>query len=285
MIGRFVKFDLNLLTSQKELGLRQLRAFSASIGGQGYIFHNYNLLVEHLESSDLPQVIVLDTGFNLENSKIMDLNKLGQLFVIDSDSGIQLPSYDSGIWQSEGYLKCDIKGFFKSQVVHVCMANLIDKSQRFMFERTLNWGYAAMSWEAHSGTLIADTGLKFMRQFNLVTTMRRYTEMFCHFAEVRLPQINFVPQQIRFLSDGIKLAAYASCPTDKSIHVRDIIEELKMHMFPIGAINQRKDVIEIGIFVTQDLGLDEGYCETLYFDQRASQHQVLIQDNELKKVS
>lgn len=273
MSERQNNFDLKLLTASKDVGLRRLRSYSASLGGGAQIFHSYDDLRRHLENlaldgcSQAKQHIVLhDHSVALSPAQVTDLHRRVRVFALDKPLATApvLPQQDAAVWRSEAYLRCSLEAFLDSPVIRLSMAHMCRADQPFKLAQLLRWGHAQATWQLSAGRgpeAVADAGLQFTRRLNLTGEGRRLTEMFSHFTAARLPSLNLTSQSVTFGSDGLLIVVSARCRAEDGMSVRAVCEELRIHDFPIAVVNQLgpSDFEIAGLFhqLTPDAGVAE----------------------------
>src|SRR5690606_8586380 len=103
-------FDLKLLTSSKEVGLRRLRSYSASLGGGAQIFGTFEDLRNVLEklghkTAEKPteSIVLYDDSVGLAKEQLKEIEKRARLFVLQSPRGVERPLPESGhaFWSAE----------------------------------------------------------------------------------------------------------------------------------------------------------------------------------------
>ena len=250
MSERQNNFDLKLLTASKDVGLRRLRSYSASLGGGAQIFHAYDDLRRHLENLDFggltnakQHIVLHDHSVSLSPAQLADLQSRVRVFALDKPLAVlpNLPKADAPVWQFEAYLRCSLEAFLDSPVIRLSMAQMCRGDQPFKLAQLLRWGHAQTTWQLSAGRgneAIADAGLQFTRRLNLTGEGRRLAEMFSHFAAARLPSLNLTSQSVTFGSDGLLIVVAARCRAEPDMSVRAVCEELRIHDFPIAVVNQ-----------------------------------------------
>jgi hypothetical protein len=246
MAGRANNFDLKLLTSSKEVGLRRLRSYAAALGGGASIFHSHDELRKSLEASaSEPQtaafnIVLHDSTLDLAAAEIGELQKRARVFILqrpDETDG-KLPPPKAPCWTSESYFRCTLAAFLESPVVRMSMAQMCKGGQPFRLEHLLRWGHAASTWNHEDKTSVADHGISFIHGLSLAGEGRRLTEMFSHFIQARLKGLQLSKQRVIFGSDGLLLTVIAHCRPEPGMDLRTVVEELKVHDFPIAVVNR-----------------------------------------------
>lgn len=254
MSERTHHFDLKLLTASKDVGLRRLRSYAASLGGGAQIFYSYEDLRLSLETCGQPaqhSIVVHDTSLVLTANELLTLATLSRLFQLHQPQhgdDLNVPAKGAPSWDLESYMRCSLTNFFDSAVVRMSMAQLCKTDGPFHLEQLLRWGYAAQTWDAanHSDS-VADASLAFIRSLNLAGDGRRLTEVATHFLQTRLRQLGLVPTGVTFGADGLTTIVIARCTKADKIDIAAIAKELRLHDFPVAIINQLpNDNIEIG---------------------------------------
>ncbi len=254
MAERLNNFDLKLLTASKEVGLRRLRSYSASLGGGAQIFNTYDDLRRNLETSFQGRrlnIVLHDNSVALGAREIGELARFARVFVLqrgDGSMGGGVPKAGSPCWSMESYMQCTLGAFLDSPVIRMSMAQMCKTDQPFHLEHLLRWGHAASTWSATDRkTSVADASLTFVRSLSLVGEARRLTEMFSHFLQASLPALRLKKESVTFGSDGLLFTTIARCRPEPGVALRDIAEELRIHSFPISVVNRLADgAIEIG---------------------------------------
>ncbi len=266
-------FDLKLLTASKDVGLRRLRSYSASLGGGAQIFHTHEDLRRHLEhlhqergACHHQSIVLHDHSVPLSPAQLAELATRARIFALDQPLGSapRLPQEDSTQWTLEAYLRCSLATFLDSPVVRLSMAHMCRAGRPFGLAQLLRWGHAQTTWQLSGGQgthAISDAGLQFTRQLNLTGEGRRLVEMFSHFASARLQSLGLTSDAVTFGSDGLLIVATARCHAASDLSVRSVCEELRVHDFPIAVVNRiNQHEYEIGGLFHQ-LALDAGTTE------------------------
>jgi len=243
-------FDLKLLTASKEVGLRRLRSYSASLGGGAQIFCTYDELRRHLNTevpNNVLSIVLHDHSIALSPTQLNALQQQARVFLLrrPDDQGFDLvPPATAPCWGVESFMQCSLTTFLDSPVVRMSMAQLCKTGAPFHMAQLLRWGHAAH--EAADQASIADASLAFVRSLNLTGEGRRLIEMFSHFLQVSLIKLKLEKKAVTFGSDGLLTMVVARCLVLPGMHVQAVAAELKMHDFPIGVINRLAgDAIEI----------------------------------------
>src|SRR5438128_2371177 len=94
MTDRTQTFDLKLLTSSKEVGLRRLRTYAAALGGGAQIFHTYEDLRRNLESTFTGRrknIVLHDGTVPLTSPQMLELQHFGRVFVLQPQGQVAKP--------------------------------------------------------------------------------------------------------------------------------------------------------------------------------------------------
>lgn len=246
MAARANNFDLKLLTSSKEVGLRRLRSYAAALGGGASIFHSYEELRKSLEASASDRqaatfnIVLSDSTLDLAPTEVEGLQKRARVFILQrpDETTDRLPPPQAPCWTSESYFRCTLAAFLESPVVRMSMAQMCKGGQPFRLEHLLRWGHAASTWNHEDKTSVADHGISFIHGLSLAGEGRRLTEMFSHFIQARLKGLQLSKQRVIFGSDGLLLTVIARCRPEPGMDLRAVVEELKVHDFPIAIVNR-----------------------------------------------
>jgi hypothetical protein len=282
------RFVIKLLSSTQEVGLRRLRSYAASIGGGALIYSDYNKIIYDLERAELPRshhIVVYDDSLPLSDTQMTRLKTHARIFHLSEPQSVAMlsPVEDEGCWSQESYLQCNIKTMIDSPVVRVCMAQLCHPTAPLYLQNLLRWGHAYLDWTPACGVDISRSGLDFTRKFNLAGEWRRLMEMFCHFVTTRCQALELPVESVRFASDGVLLAAVAKSGVLPKFHPRNLIDELRVHSFPIVAVNrQQSGEFEFAAFYTPFHPLSNG-SDTVVLSFAKNPEDV--QEEDLEKVS
>lgn len=244
MAERLNNFDLKLLTASKEVGLRRLRSYSASLGGGAQIFNSFEDVRRNLETSFQGRrlnIVLHDNTIPLGAGQLEELKRFARVFVLhkpDHENKVLVPKATAACWSMESYMQCSLGAFLDSPVIRMSMAQMCKTDQPFHLEHLLRWGHAASTWKVSDDKSVADASISFVRELNLGGEGRRLTEMFTHFIEARLDDLGLVKDAVTFGSDGLLITVIAHCQPAPNTSVRDLAEELRIHEFPISVINQ-----------------------------------------------
>jgi hypothetical protein len=246
MAGRANNFDLKLLTSSKEVGLRRLRSYAAALGGGASIFHSYEDLRKNLETSASERhpaafnIVLHDSTLDLAPAQIAELRRRARIFILQrpDEADGRLPPPKAACWTSESYFRCSLAVFLDSPVVRMSMAQMCKGGQPFRLEHLLRWGHAASTWNLEDKASVADHGISFIHGLSLAGEGRRLTEMFSHFIQARLKGLLLSKQRVVFGSDGLLLTVIAHCRPEPGMDLKAVVEELKVHDFPIAVVNR-----------------------------------------------
>jgi hypothetical protein len=244
MAERLNNFDLKLLTASKEVGLRRLRSYSASLGGGAQIFNTFDDVRRNLETCFQGRrlnIVLHDDTIPLTAAQLGELSKYARVFVLqkpDPQRHGLVPKATSPCWGMESYMQCSLGAFLDSPVIRMSMAQMCKTSQPFHLEHLLRWGHAASKWSAREKSSVADASQSFVRSLNLGGEGRRLTEMFSHFLQARLPDLGLRKDAVTFGSDGLLITVIAHCTPEPGMQIRDVAEELRIHDFPISVINR-----------------------------------------------
>ena len=243
MSERTNQFEMKLLTTSKEVGLRRLRSYAASLGGSASIFHSYDELYKHLSvcnTTELTsrQVVLHDHTIKLSAQQIAALQKLARVFVLQAAQREEaLPGPMDISWQTESYYQCSMHALLDSPVVRMTMAQMLSLERPFHIEHLLRWGHAASTWKESDAVTLGDHSLDFIRGLALTGEARRLVEMFNHFIQTRLDHLNLKKHQVVFGSDGLLMSISVHCDLPPRLDLRKIVDELRVHAFPIAAVN------------------------------------------------
>lgn len=244
MAERLNNFDLKLLTASKEVGLRRLRSYAASLGGGAQIFNSFEDVRRNLETcfeGRRLNIVIHDETIPLTTPQLNELQRFARVFVLQKPDPLKLtfvPKAAAPCWTMESYLQCSLGSFLDSPVIRMSMAQMCKTNKPFHLEHLLRWGHAASIWNASDKRSVADASVNFVRTLNLGGEGRRLTEMFSHFLQARLPALGLRKDAVTFGSDGLLITVIAHCQPVAATLIRDLAEELRIHDFPISVINQ-----------------------------------------------
>lgn len=265
MAKRANNYEIRLLTSSKEIGLRRLRSYTAALGCGAQIFHSFQDLQTALESAAVPRaraIILHDCSIQLTSNELATLAKLARVFVIDqpqNGAAVMLPGETSPYWKQEAYFRCTLNTFLDSPVIRMAMAQLCQPEAPFTIGNLLRWGTTEHVWQSFSDVSLSDAGLQFVRKLNLAGPCRRLTEMFTHFTHINLHSIGVEVENVRFSSDGIMTALIAKCRMQESVPVGYLASELRVHDFYAGVVNKTSETtLEIGALFHQNPLQEDG---------------------------
>lgn len=254
MADRSHHFDLKLLTASKDVGLRRLRSYAASLGGGAQIFHSFEDLRRHLEATagNRQQSVVLhDNTLPITAAETATLACLSRVFHLHQPQGLadqQMPLPSSPCWELESFMRCSLPMLLDSQVVRMSMANLVKAEGAFHLEHLLRWGHAAQCWTATAGESqderaksLADASMAFIRSLSLAGEARRLTEMASHFLQSRLRGLGLTPESATFGADGLTTTVITRCAADRSLRLSTVAEDLRVHDFPVAIVNRLED--------------------------------------------
>lgn len=237
---------IKLLSTSNEVGLRRLRSYAASIGGGALIYNDYNKLIYDLASTKdamtYRPIVIIDAAIPINEAQVSTIKTYGRVFFIRPPGPVTERSQDVNDLCSlgESYMDCSLTTFMESPVIRVCMAQLCHPTAPIYLENMLRWGHATTEWKASSSIDLSSAGLSFIRKFNLMGDWRRLMEMFCHFVAARSKALDLKVDSVRFASDGLLLAAVAICPESAQKDPGELINDLRMHSFPIVSVNRRE---------------------------------------------
>lgn len=265
MAKRANNFEIRLLTSSKDIGLRRLRSYTAALGSGAQIFHSVQDLQTAIESHNEPRVrsiILHDGSIHLTTLEITTLAKKSRIFILDQprvSNNVVLPAESSVFWKQEAYLRCSLQTFLESPVIRMSMAQLCQPGTPFSISNLLRWGATEHFWNAAENRSLSDTGLNFVRTLNLPGECRRITEMFTHFIHINLENLGITVDSVRFSSDGIMTALIAKCRLQQQVQISYLTSELRVHDFYAGVINKTgDDELEIGALFYQNPLQEDG---------------------------
>lgn len=246
MAERLNSFDLKLLTSSKEVGLRRLRSYSASLGAGAQIFNTFDDLRRNVESvftGHRLNIVLHDNTVPMNWAQMAELKRFARVFVLqkpDYKNRIEIPATTAPCWTAESYMQCSLAAFLESPVVRMSMAQMCKANQPFYLDQLLRWGHAASTWHAEPGQqkdALADASLAFVRGLNLTGEGRRLTEIFTHFIQARLSTMGLDKKSVTFGADGLLITVIARCAVQPDVEIRDLVQELRIHDFPISVVN------------------------------------------------
>ncbi len=259
MAERVYNFNLKLLTAAKDVGLRRVRSYAASLGGGAQIFGCFDDLQRHLEAQPMHRqdgIILHDPSVKLTPGQFQELNRLSRIFSLDdpTSGSKDLPGPEASCWQAESYLRCSLTTFLESAIVRLSMAQTCNTKRPFHLQELLRWGYAAESLpivgpeECPLPGALAEACLAFIKRLSLSGEARRMSEMFSHFIEARLGQLGLQRAGITFGCDGLLTTVIARCEvTSDDLVLPDVASDLHAHGFPIAIINRTAPkTLEIG---------------------------------------
>ena len=265
MAKRANNYEVRLLTSSKDIGLRRLRSYTAALGSGAQIFHSYQdlqLAIESSHSQRVRNIILHDSSVYLTSQEIMTLAKHARIFVIDqprANEPTSLPADTSVLWKQEAYFRCSLNTFLDSPVIRMAMAQLCQPQTSFSIGNLLRWGATEQYWRTSSPESLSDAGLNFVRKLNLAGECRRITEMFTHYTHVNLHNLGIEVESVRFSSDGILTALIARCKLKDNVAISYLASELRIHDFYAGVVNKISDKdIEIGALFHQNPLQEDG---------------------------
>lgn len=265
MAKRANNFEIRLLTSSKDIGLRKLRSYTAALGSGAQIFHSVQDLQTAIESHNEPRIrsIILNDGsVHLTSNELTTLAKKSRVFVIDQPkvgNNTDLPTDTSVIWKQEAYFRCSLTTFLESPVIRMSMAQLCQPTSEFSISNLLRWGATEHLWKSSENRSLPDTGLNFVRTLNLAGECRRITEMFTHFIHINLDNLGITVDSVRFSSDGIMTALIAKCKLQRQVQISYLARELRVHDFYAGIVNKTgADELEIGALFYQNPLQEDG---------------------------
>jgi hypothetical protein len=243
---RLSKFDLKLLTASKEVGLRRLRSYAASLGGGAQIFNSYDDLRRSLEANftgrRAASIVLHDDTIPLGPTQFEALTRVARVFVLhrpDERRLAAVPPAGAPCWGMESYMQCTLGTFLESPLVRMCMAQLCTGGAPFHLEHLLRWGHASQTWVAKAGErTVGDASFAFIKSLNLTGEARRLTEMFTHFLEASLPALGLAKECVTFGSDGLLTMVTARCTEERGANPQAITAELRVHDFPIAVSNR-----------------------------------------------
>lgn len=253
MHNKLHTFTLKLLSASRAIGLRRLRSYAASLGGGADMYHDTKHLLSSLNDSPVPQIVLLDGTIAIDEKSFERISRQARIFSIDQQQSDQFvnPKKDHPCWRIESYAQTDLNVYLNSPVCRMNAAQMCNGDAPIQLANLVRWGHAREIWTPNQSTSIAESGLKFIKSFNLVSDWRRSTEMFCHFAEAHLHSNGLRISQVDFASDGLLLSNIIRCElTDlDSSMVRALVDELRVFNFPISAINQlANNEVEIAVY-------------------------------------
>ena len=237
------RFELTLLSSSKELSIRKLRSYCASLGGNGQIlscFDDWQRQLRQTHESGIPQVILYDTVLGLSMKQIEHLRMAGVFFVIDSQRETTcLTKTNFFPWQHDSYCISQLDAVFQSPVIRFYLAKRILEHKTFCLSHLMRWGHAAQTWTLGSNLETSDLALKFCRTLKLNGEPRRVTEMASHFLEVFPRQFNLQVEKVTYASDGITTGVIAELRynTQGAWAYPQLVEEINQFSFPIAVMN------------------------------------------------
>ncbi len=265
MAKRAHNYEVRLLTSSKDIGLRRLRSYTAALGCGAQIFHSYQDLLLAIDSSQTQRVrniILHDSSVYLSTQEVTSLAKRARIFVIDQprvNELTNLPVDTSVLWKQEAYFRCSLSTFLESPVIRMTMAQLCQPETSFSIGNLLRWGATEQYWNQTSTESLSDTGINFVRKLNLAGECRRITEMFTHYTHVNLHSLGIDVDSVRFSSDGILTALIARCKLKDNVAISYLASELRIHDFYAGVVNKISDKdIEIGALFHQNPLQEDG---------------------------
>lgn len=242
MVARANNFDLRLLTSSREIGLRKLRSYAAALGGQASIFHAHGELLKLLAASEAGatrQVVLTDNSIPMNDAEKREMGKLARLFFLDrtpESKPENLPLSFADL-KAEAYFRCTLQAMFDAPLLRISVAQLLRPDRAFHLEQLLRWGHAASVWTEQSRLGIADHSLAFARALSLTGEARRLLEISSHFVQTRLPALGLQSQKITFASDGLLVAVISRCRSKPGIDFATLSNEVFIHELPISVIN------------------------------------------------
>lgn len=269
MAKRANNYEIRLLTSSKDIGLRRLRSYTAALGCGAQIFHSFQDLFTALEigksgsaNQQCRSIVLHDCSLPLSSSELATISRLARVFVIDQprpDQIHQVPADNSPIWKQEAYFRCSLNTFLESSVIRMAMAQLCQPETPFSIGNLLRWGTTEHTWQSFVDLSLADAGLQFVRKLNLAGPCRRLTEMFTHYVHINLHSMGIQVEKVRFSTDGIMTALIASCRAPENTPVGFLTSELRVHDFYAGVINKvSSSELEIGALFLQNPLQEDG---------------------------
>lgn len=269
-------FELLLLTASREVGLRRLRSYAASLGGGAHIFHTIEDLTQALKvekgAPAVGKIIVNDGTVPLSSSQIEGLYPRARLFQLceprpQAESPLPVPAFPSLAASTrqpflslrgvglETSLHCSLPVFLESPVIRASMAHICKNIRPFRLPHLLRWGHAAESWSAAPGGAdahrhnqeIAALGFGFSRRLSLSGGGLRLVEMVSHFAQTSLKDFGLVPRSMTFGSDGLLVLGSMLCPLPSESRLQDLAEDMREQNFPTTIFSRLPGgLIEIG---------------------------------------
>lgn len=252
MSERLHQFDLKLLTSSKDVGLRRLRSYAASLGGGAQIYLSYDDLLRNLSTAGLAperSIVLHDSSIRLTAAQLTELSRRSRLFVLQQQTATDelMPPPSSHLWLAEGFLQCSLGAFFESPIMRMSMAQLVRRERAFQLTALLRWGHAQRMWQPQNRDTLADANLAFVRDLRLTGDGRRVAEMFSHFLQTGATHHGLVHDEVIFGSDGLLLLVAARCRLADSQTVSSLALELRIHDYPVAVVNQTSaKTVEIG---------------------------------------
>lgn len=243
MVEKTNSFDLKLLTSSKEIGLRRLRSYAASLGAGAQIYNSYDDLFRHL-STNVPSpgksVVIHDGTITLQAAELENLTKLTRVFLLSRPDELSkaLPPDGAPCWGLESYMRCSLNALLDSPIMRVSMSNLCKPGAPVRLDNLLRWGHASQLWHKGDQLDVAEHGLQFVKSLNLVGESRRLAEMFSHFLQSRIHELGLTEESVIFGADGLLTMVVARCKADPRMSVRAVTQELKVHEFTVAVLNR-----------------------------------------------
>jgi hypothetical protein len=257
MLEKLHTFKLKLLSTSKEVGLRRLRSYAASLGGGAQIYNGTLELFASYDEDQLPTVLLIDGSVPLSNEELVLLSKSSRIFLLDQNANSldRAPDIKDPCWSVEAYIQCSLSAYLAAPICRINAAHLCDQNKKFELSKLVRWGHARKIWTPGYTNSISSAGIEFIRDYFLISNWRRSTEMFCHFAECNISPLGLTAKQIDFASDGLMLLNVVRCEINESHRgrtkemIRLLSEELRVFNFSISAINQLpNNELEIAVY-------------------------------------
>ena len=193
------KPQFQIVTDRKDLALRKIRSFVASVGGAFVHWKDTGSFFAKI-TSQTSGVIFVDTSLGLRSEQWSRLAQTAAAVVI-CDPGKRYPE-GRDVPNFAVYAEADLNALFESQIVKTHLAKLTFSGEPITLPDHLAWGSASLQLEFRDWNVTAL--LKAIkRKFFMGSGCYDPTAAFFQCLKEQLAPQNITPEHLQFCSDGV----------------------------------------------------------------------------------
>lgn len=256
MAKQAYKFDLKVLTTSREIGLRRLRSYAAAMGSNASIFHSYSELIKSLTGTQRTaacEIVIYDASCLLKADELKELHRLARVFQLRSpDLETSVIPIFSTMEQSEGVFYCSLDALLNSVIARSSLATISRNLELVQIEDLMQWGYSSLHWSDANPQSLATVCSEFVGSLAINRSGRNLLGRFSAFLEKEAEPLGLKHSEATIAADGLTVAIVCQFQVAKEYDLSSVIKILKQYALPTVVINNRvkkPSTLEIAGFV------------------------------------